>query len=99
TRSYGDWSSDVCSSDLSICQSGQAKTNPDGSPLWLIEPGEKRGRADRIGEHMSYQLLEEMPEWEPEFDAMLMQIPVVGGAAKKKIGRASCRERGERAVR
>lgn len=52
-------------------------------PLWLQAPGSKRLRADRIGEHMSWQLLDEMPEWEAQTDTMLLQIPIVGGAVRK----------------
>ncbi len=52
-------------------------------PVWITKPGEKRERADRIGEHMSWQLLEEMKEWEPQTDQLLHQIPVIGGAARK----------------
>jgi chaperonin GroES len=62
---------------------GKPKLHPDGSPVWLSAPGDKRKRADRIGEHMSWQLLEEMKEWETQTDSMLLQIPVVGGAVRK----------------
>ena len=62
---------------------GKPKLHPDGSPVWLSAPGDKRKRADRIGEHMSWQLLEEMPEWEGQTDSLLLQIPVVGGAVRK----------------
>jgi len=62
---------------------GKPKIHPDGTPIWLSAPGDKRKRADRIGEHMSWQLLEEMKEWEPQTDSMLMQIPIVGGACRK----------------
>lgn len=55
----------------------------DGQPVWLSAPGAKRERADRIGQHMSYQLLEEMSEWEPQTDALLGQVPIVGGAIRK----------------
>jgi chaperonin GroES len=54
-------------------------------PLWLVAPGEKQKRADRIGEHMSWQLLEEMPEWEPQTDLGLHQMPVCGGFARKSF--------------
>lgn len=64
-------------------QGGPPKMGPDGSPIWKIAPGEKRARADRIGEHMSWQLLEEMEEWEAQLDQLLHQIPVVGGAIRK----------------
>src|SRR6185312_14421979 len=32
-------------------------------PVWKVPPGAKQVRADKIGEHMSYQLLDEQPEW------------------------------------
>jgi chaperonin GroES len=62
---------------------GAPKLHPDGSPVWLAEPGEKKKRADKIGEHMSWQLLEQLEEWEPQTDAMLHQLPIVGGAVRK----------------
>jgi chaperonin GroES len=62
---------------------GQPKMHQDGQPIWLSAPGEKRKRADRVGEHMSWQLLEEMKEWEPQTDSMLLQIPIMGGACRK----------------
>ena len=62
---------------------GQPKLHPDGSPIWLSAPGEKRKRADRIGEHMSWQLLDEMTEWEAQTDSLLLQIPIMGGACRK----------------
>lgn len=52
-------------------------------PVWLVAPGEKRKRADRIAEHMSWQLLDEMKEWEPQTDQMLHQMPIIGGAVRK----------------
>jgi len=45
--------------------------------------GEKRKRGDRIGEHMTYQVLEEMPEWVPGHDRLLHTMPVAGSAFKK----------------
>jgi chaperonin GroES len=59
------------------------QSNQPQQPMWLLEPGEKRMRADRIAEHMSYQLLDEMPEWEPQTDQLLHQLPIVGGAIRK----------------
>jgi chaperonin GroES len=47
------------------------------------ESGEKQARADRIGKHMSYQLLEEMEEWEEDTDRLLMMLPLVGTLFKK----------------
>jgi chaperonin GroES len=62
---------------------GKPKIHPDGTPIWLSAPGDKRKRADRIGEHMSWQLLEEMSEWEAQTDSLLLQIPIMGGACRK----------------
>jgi chaperonin GroES len=58
---------------------------PDGqpAPVWKIPPGIKKQRADRIGQHMSWQLLEEQEEWEPQTDAMLLILPIVGCMFRK----------------
>ena len=68
-------------------QNGQpiVKAGPDGQaqPQWLVEPGEKRARADRVADHMSYQLLCEMPEWETQTDQALLQMPISGGFVRK----------------
>jgi chaperonin GroES len=45
--------------------------------------GQKRARADRVAEHMSYQLLAEMPEWEEDTDKMLVILPIVGCVFRK----------------
>lgn len=75
-----------------VMENGQPKMGPPppGSPpgtppqpIWLIAPGEKRARAERVGTYMSWQLLKQMPEWEPQTDQLLHQIPIVGGAARK----------------
>src|SRR6185312_1930482 len=56
---------------------------PNGQPVFLVPPGVKQQRADRIGEHMSYQLLDEQPEWEGETDQLLHILPIVGCAFRK----------------
>lgn len=63
----------------------QPAMGPNGQPqiIWKTPPGGKKARADRIGEHMSWQLLEEMPEWEPETDKLLMILPIIGCAFRK----------------
>ena len=38
----------------------------------------KFARAKRISEHMSYQLTDQMPEWEEDTDKLLHALPVVG---------------------
>jgi chaperonin GroES len=50
----------------------------------LGEPSDdKQARADRIAAHMSFQLLEEMVEWEGDTDRMLHMLPVVGCMFRK----------------
>lgn len=44
---------------------------------------DKQARADRIGQHMSYQLLEEMDGWEEDTDKLLIMLPIVGCAFRK----------------
>jgi chaperonin GroES len=39
---------------------------------------EKESRAKRVGMHMSYQLTEQMEEWEEDTDQLLTSLPVVG---------------------
>lgn len=70
-------------------QNGQPKMNPPAQPgqppqpVWLIAPGERRARASRVSEHMSWQLLVENKVWEEQTDQLLTQIPVTGGAVRK----------------
>ena len=44
---------------------------------------EKLERAERVGKHMSWQLLEEMDDWEEDTDRLLIQLPIVGCALRK----------------
>jgi chaperonin GroES len=45
--------------------------------------GEKKKRADRIGRHMSFQVLEEIEDWDEEEDKLLLQMAIVGCAFRK----------------
>lgn len=45
--------------------------------------GEKTAKAIKIGKHMSYQLKEEMEEWEEDMDRLLHTLPITGTAFKK----------------
>ena len=45
--------------------------------------GKKLERADRIGQHMSYQVLEEIEDWDEEEDKLLLQMSIVGCAFRK----------------
>lgn len=58
--------------------------------------GEKRKRADRIGAHMTWQLMYRMPGWEEDTDRLLMQLPITGCVFRKTyfdmIANANCSE-------
>lgn len=45
--------------------------------------GMKRKRADRIGAHMTWQMLYRMPDWEEETDRLLLQLPITGCVFRK----------------
>jgi len=45
--------------------------------------GEKAKSAERVGKHMSYQLIEEMDEWEEDMDKLSVSLPIVGCMFKK----------------
>lgn len=45
--------------------------------------GTKAARAERVSEHMSDQLLNEMPEWEEDTDRILVMAPIVGSVFRK----------------
>ena len=45
--------------------------------------GEKAQRAHRISKHMSYQILEQMEDWEEDMDKITMMAPIIGCAFKK----------------
>lgn len=45
--------------------------------------GEKTERADRVGRYMSYQVMEEMEEWEGDMDRLLITLPITGVVFKK----------------
>lgn len=54
------------------------QTTGEKRPVWARAPGAKQARADRIGDHMSYQLLEEYREWRADTDVLLHILPIVG---------------------
>ena len=66
-------------------QTGQPPLiNPQtGAPMWIVEPGAKNVLANKIGEHMSWQLLDEQPEWEAETDKLLHILPIAGCCFRK----------------
>lgn len=44
------------------------------------DDGSKRKRANRVSQHMSYQLLEQDETWEEEHDKLLMTVPIIGSS-------------------
>lgn len=45
--------------------------------------GEKTQKAIRISKHMSYQVFEEMEDWEEHMDKLCMSLPILGTVFKK----------------
>ena len=45
--------------------------------------GSKEQRAKRVSQHMSFQLTEEMPEWDEDTDKLLHSLPVMGVCYRK----------------
>lgn len=64
-------------------QPGQPLMGPDGQPVWIRKPGAKQERADKIGRHMSWQLLKEQPEWEEQTDRLLIVSAIAGTMFRK----------------
>lgn len=58
--------------------------------------GTKRSRADRIAQHMTWQLLYRMPGWEEDTDKLLLMLPITGTVIRKtyydSIENANCSE-------
>lgn len=54
-----------------------------GEVLGPDPDGSKKARAERIGQHMSYQVLEEIQDWDEEEDKLLLQMSIVGCAFRK----------------
>ena len=45
--------------------------------------GQKVARAERISTHMSYQILDQMDNWEEDMDKLLLILPIAGTCFKK----------------
>ena len=48
-----------------------------------IPTPEKNAQSERVKQFMNYQLMDQMKEYEPEFDQMLFYLPLAGSAFKK----------------
>lgn len=47
------------------------------------EDGQKEKRAERVSDHLSWQLTSEMPEWEEDTDRLLMMDAIIGAMFRK----------------
>lgn len=56
---------------------------PPLEPVWEVPPGEKRNRADRVANHMTWQLLFRMNGWEEDTDRLLLMLPIIGCVVRK----------------
>jgi chaperonin GroES len=45
--------------------------------------GQKTARAERVSLHMSYQVMEQMDDWEEDMDKLLISLPIAGTCFKK----------------
>jgi hypothetical protein len=50
--------------------------------LGVVNP-QKEQQAQRVKDFMNYQIMDQMQEYEPEFDQMLFHLPLAGSAFKK----------------
>ena len=48
-----------------------------------VSTRDKEDQATRVKDYMNYQIMNEMPEYEDEFDQMLFYLPLAGSAFKK----------------
>ncbi len=58
----------------SICKARVGGADPDGT---------KAARAQRVASFQNSQILDGMPSWQADMDALLMQLPVIGSSFKK----------------
>jgi len=45
--------------------------------------GQKSARAQRVSTHMSYQIMDQMSDWEEDMDKLLIALPIAGTCFKK----------------
>ena len=56
---------------------------PVRTQLLGLQTPEKVQQAQRVKEFMNYQIMDQMKEYEPEFDSMLFHLPLAGSTFKK----------------
>ena len=64
-----------------------AELYPSGGPVKTVIVGdpneEMEEQAKRVKDYMNYQITQEMPEYFPDLDQMLFQLPLIGHTFKK----------------
>src|SRR5206468_5393099 len=96
TRSDRDWSSDVCSSDLTDSKLGEIAAENEVNFCTRLEKKSKRKLALFVA--LDADAISVFTEVPPQHRAVPKAWAVCARSARKRqIGRASCRERGERA--
>jgi len=58
-------------------------TGPVRTQILGINTPQKIQQANRVKEFMNYQIMDQMREYEPEFDSMLFHLPLAGSTFKK----------------
>jgi len=58
-------------------------TGPVRTQIIGVQTPEKTQQANRVKDFMNYQLMDQMKEYEPEFDQMLFYLPLAGSSFKK----------------
>jgi len=58
-------------------------TGPVITQIIGVQTPEKTQQANRVKDFMNYQLMDQMKEYEPEFDQMLFYLPLAGSSFKK----------------
>ena len=56
---------------------------PVSTQILGIQSTEKVSQASRVKDFMNYQIMDQMKEYEPEFDSMLFHLPLSGSTFKK----------------
>jgi chaperonin GroES len=52
-------------------------------PVWLVPPGGKATRAQRVAEYLNTTIFYRIKDWESDTDSLLIQLPVVGCVFRK----------------
>jgi chaperonin GroES len=61
----------------------QGQEPPPPEPAWIVPPGGKAERANRVREYMNTTIFYRMKGWEEDTDALLHQLPIAGSAFRK----------------